>query len=229
MSALTEVLIDDSLVAEQNAIVRDAEALQIDGEPEYQIAAEFLLSVKDLAKRIVGTFADPKSKSYAAWKAICAAEKKELEPVERAESTIKRKMAKWEAIERQRREEERKKLAEAARKIEEDRRLALAIEAENAGRNSEAEKILARPTPVPVIHVPEPAKVSGISYRTTYTAEVVDLAAFIEWVSKDIETRGHFLTPNQQAINSRAREMKDAFRLPGCELRENRGVAAGRR
>ena len=174
-------------------------------------------------------FADPKKKAQEAHKSIVAAEKQQLEPVERAESIVKQKMAAWERAERDRIMAERRRLEAEARKRDEDRRFAAAIAAEEAGKKAEAEAILERPAPAPVVKMPEAPKVEGISYRTTYSGTVVDKAAFIRWIAENPEERGHFVLFNQSAIDSRAREMRGAFNLPGCELNERRSVAAGRR
>lgn len=220
--------IEGEFIEETNALVSEAETFTIQNDAQYLGAAEFLLGVKDLVKRIKDTFADPKQKAHEAHKAIVKAEKRELEPVERAESIVKRKMVEWERAERLRIEAERRELEAEARKREEERRLAAAIAAEESGRHDVAEAILDRPAPTPVVKMPEPAKIEGIGYRTTYSATVTDKAGFIRWVAENPEERGHFLLVNQSAIDSRAREMRQSFNLPGCQLQERRGIAARR-
>lgn len=133
-------------------------------------------------------------------------------------------------IAREAAEAERKRLAA----IEEEERLRLAAEAEASGATQEqVTEILDAPMPIPEpeVFIPEPVivptvaptyeKAAGFSVRWKYSARVVNITELIKAASTNSYLAG-YLQVNEGAVNALARSQKDAFRLPGCELRKER-------
>lgn len=133
-------------------------------------------------------------------------------------------------IAREAAEAERKRLAA----IEEEERLRLAAEAEASGATQEqVTEILDAPMPIPEpeVFIPEPVivptvaptyeKAAGFAVRWKYSAKFVDLTALIKAAAVNPYLAG-YLQFNEGAINAMARAQKDAFKLPGCELRKER-------
>lgn len=133
-------------------------------------------------------------------------------------------------IAREAAEAERKRLAA----IEEEERLRLAAEAEASGATQEqVTEILDAPMPIPEpeVFIPEPVivptvaptyeKAAGFSVRWKYSVRVVNITELIKAAASNSYLAG-YLQVNEGAVNALARSQKDAFRLPGCELRKER-------
>jgi hypothetical protein len=69
-------------------------------------------------------------------------------------------------------------------------------------------------------------KVAGVSYRKDYTAEVVDMVAFLAWVvgSKD---RQHYVEPVMSALKKLAQATQGAVSIPGVRFGV-KDIVAGR-
>jgi hypothetical protein len=122
-----------------------------------------------------------------------------------------------------------RRVAEAkARALEEEQRLAAAVQLEEAGHGRAAEVLLEAPAPVarPMISTPPPPKTKGMGTSTRYTAEVVDLEAMVAWV---VATRSwDLIAVNQRVLNKYASAEKDGFDIPGCRLYKDTQVSSRR-
>ena len=108
-------------------------------------------------------------------------------------------------------------LAEAARKQEEERKLAEAIAAEARGDKEEAEAIVSEPIEDVVVRVePEVAKIEGQFDRSSWSAECLDIEATILWAAQDVKARACYLAHAQVALNAHARAKKSVdLGIPG--------------
>jgi len=118
---------------------------------------------------------------------------------------------------------------------EEAERLRLAEDAEAGGATAEeVTEILATPLYEAPVIVPEPVapvvmptvaptfqKAAGFAVRWNYRAEVVDLTALIRAAAAN-QALAVYLQPNEKVLNQIARAQKEAFRVPGCELKKER-------
>ena len=102
------------------------------------------LYIRELRNEVRKVFEPMKKKAYAAYKEILNQYKKVEAPIIEAEKYCDRLLAEWFAEQRRIREEAERKRLEAIRKQkeEEERKLREALEAENAGKKEEAEKII---------------------------------------------------------------------------------------
>lgn len=162
-----------------------------------------------------------------------------------------------EEVERQRQEDERKareaqraveekllREAEAARQAEEEA-LRKAEEARAAGdeaaaraaeqaaarkaavaerREEKAGVVAMAPVVVKTVAAPE---ADGISYRTSYGAEVTDMTALLRGVLDGTVPR-EAVIPNEKFLSASARALKSAMNWPGVRVVATRVVAAGR-
>ena len=109
-------------------------------------------------------------------------------------------------------EAEQRRLTEIARKQEEERRLADALEAEKEGKVEEAQAILEEEVfvPTPVVHIDTP-KVDNRKYATRWSWKVTD----INKVPRE------YLKVDDIMMNSLVRSRKGQTRIPGIEVFED--------
>jgi hypothetical protein len=187
----------------------------------YVGAAGLLKTIAQLKKQIKDYNAPIKSKAKAALQAVVDAEKNLLEPLETAEGIIKAAIAKYD-IEQKRLQFE---AAERDRKREEEKRLAIAVEAEQSGQTLEAvREILNTPVASTKTIIPQ-AKVEGVFTRETWGAEVTDLRALCEAIAKGNASIESVL-PNMPFLNDRARTYKDKLDIPGVKAIKKTSVTA---
>ena len=199
-----------------------AEVLRVTDQPTFRQAGTLLLAVKDYRAK-VGEILDPIIKSAHDTHKKAVEQKKRLEePAIRAEQALKGALATYEQEQaRLRREAEIKAEAERMRLVAEIRQKN-AFLTEGAG-------VAASFAPEPVVAVrppmPEAPKTEGVSFRTQYRAEVVDLKALVQAVAAG-NAPLTMLQPDQAALNQMARAMKQGMNLPGVRVIEERIVAA---
>ena len=120
------------------------------------------------------------------------------------------------------------------RKAEEEAALAEAAELEALGLDEEAASVLAeaaevKPAPAPVISLPSTTpKVSGISFRENWRAEVVSLRSLVQAAALDERYLG-LLQVNQVALNGMVRALKGNMQVPGVRVWAERVASASAR
>jgi hypothetical protein len=170
-------------------------------------------------------------KAYSAWKEITNREKDMLDPLKAAEDTVKSKMLTYQRQEEEKRQTEQRRLQAEADAAAERERQRLLKEAEKLKtpelkeeRMRQAEEVIA-----PVITVQtETPKVSGISTRKTWKAEVIDKKAFVEAALKD-ENLLAFLEIDMSKMNKLAAATKGQISYPGIKFFEEQSLASGSR
>lgn len=229
MSSLALVVDSGAVVAKALTFPDQARALCISDAATYQGACEFLKGVKALRDEIAETFDPHIKRAHEAHKALLR-EKSEAEaPLADAERIAKSALVAYDREqERIRRDEAARQQAELRRQ-EEERRLAEAVALEEAGEVEIANAILNEPVRVPTVAVaPSTPKVSGISYRETWSASVTNLHALVTFVAANPSHVG-LLSANMPALNAQARSLKGQMQIPGVEAVCTRDVAAGKR
>lgn len=95
-----------------------AKGLVVIDDQTNEAAAELLLGIKDLSKRVNESFDPLKKKAHETWKAICDEQNRHLAPLAEAEKILKGSIGNF-ALEKQRRlEEERRRYEEEVRRAE---------------------------------------------------------------------------------------------------------------
>jgi len=205
----------DEVKAQALSLVEEAKCFLVRNDDEYRQAGAMLRDkIKPLLAEADRVFDPVISAAHAAHKSALAAKKEVTDPINQADTIVRRAMSSYssEQLRRQREEQERlrrEELAkrEAAMRAEEERRLSLAMAAEQAGNKELAEEIVSQPAPVieapaaTMVSAPIAApKVDGVSTREVWRWEVV---------SKD-SIRKEFLIPNESAIGALVRSQKSA-------------------
>jgi hypothetical protein len=204
-----------SLEAESSVLIVEARGIAIIDEESYRAAAEFRKGVKALAERIKHAFADAKRKAHQAHGAIVALENTQLAPVTQAEATVRARMNAYHASQERRRLEQTRLLRDEARRLEEERRLQEALDAEQDGDLAAADAILSAPISTPTVAAPPAVpKVAGVSYPTTWSFELEDIAEVARHVGTHPEDAG-LLSLNTVTTGQMVRARKELFCVPG--------------
>lgn len=234
MSAVPRITLVEAPAEEERAletkaidVATQAKTLVIRDPLTFQKAGDFLRVVKSMASEIT-TFWDPlKKKAFEAHRSLTAAEKGQLAPLVEAETYLKRGMAVYQEQEEKRRREEERRLQEEARKKAEEDRLALAIEAEQAGDKLSAEELIAAPVEAPVVVVKSETKAAGVSFRDNWKARVNDLRALARGVA-DGTVPAMAILPNQSFLDNQARASKGEIKYPGVQSYAEKVVSAAK-
>lgn len=207
-----------------------ATAMQVIDQRSHDDAGAALVALASLEKQITAHHEEPKRKAFEAHKAIVAAEKRLLEPLQQARRIINPKIVGWEAEQRRIHEELQRKAKEETERLAREATLAAAVEAEQAGASQDAvETILETPMvlPEPVV-APTWQKAAGIGTQERWHAEVVSLKALCQAVvdGKAPETA---VEANMTWLNQRARSDKEHFNVPGAKAVKETGVRVSQR
>ena len=155
-----------------------ASAIIINSEADYKKAAEFGRMLKQRNAQVTEFFAPMKKAAHEAHKNICDREKAMLDPLKKAEATVKSIMGNWvmeqERIRRAEEERLRKQAEEeAARKLEE------AIKLEEQGKSKEAEAAASTAAVIDTVAkniavVTDKPKADGVSTTTDWEITSID-------------------------------------------------------
>lgn len=202
-----------------------AKAVVVQDQAGYDAAVSLGKDVVALRKEIETQFKEPKQKAYDAHKAITAMEKRYLDPLVQAETILKDSIRKFTAEQERIRLENERILREQQARMEEEARLAAAIEAEQAGATQEeVQAVIEEPVFVaPVIAAPTFAKATGTSNPVTWSAQVVDIKKLCAEIAAGRQPET-LLMPNQPILNKMAVALKSALSIPGVKAVSTQGV-----
>ena len=177
-------------------------------DAQYVDASEFLIKIKE-KRRMWEKLITPAIQAAKEAHNRMLAVKKELDqPLERAENEILKpallRYSDRKAAERKAAEEQMNRML-----------------ADEAIKNQVGE--LSSPLPSPVVVLPKVEEPKGISYVTTFSAEVVDFKALLKAVL-DGTVPEDAIQPNMSFINQRARSLKTLMSWPGVEVKEKRST-----
>lgn len=197
-----------------------AEILKISDQKDYDYANQIGKQVA-IALKKVDEFCDPVIEAaHKTHKAALEQKKKLAAPFEAIASTIKTKMIAYYRAEQERIARERKEAEEKAKKEAEEKALAEAQALQDAGMAEAADAILDAPVAVERVNIPEIPKPDGISYRETWSAEVVDLMTLVKAVAEG-KAPIAYLEANTQALNTAARAFKGTVEIPGVRIKKD--------
>ena len=184
------------------------------------------MEIVGLRKQVVEHHKPIKEAAHKAHKTAIAAEKKLLDPLQQAETCLKRSIAAWDQEQQRIRQEEQRRLEAAQRKADEEARLALAQDAEANGATPETvDEILDTPVVTPsVVAAPTYEKGNGVSTSVRWHAEVVDIKALCLAVAQG-RASANLVQPNLPALNGMARAMKQTMNVPGVKAVSETTVA----
>lgn len=203
---------------ETKALSLESEARQlvITTETEYRDADRFGKAAKALLAEIDAAFDPIIEAAHASHKTALAQKKKQSAPVEEVKRIIADKMGTWYRAEQARVAEERRKAEAEARRIAEEEALRVAEELAAAGMHEAADVAMEAPVVERVV-VAEAPKIEGVSYRETWSAEVVNLAELVKAAAERPELMA-FLKADEVKLNGAARTYKNTYRIPGVRF-----------
>lgn len=217
---------------ETEILTAQADAFVIKTQVDYENTAGFLSGVKALQKKIKACFDPIVSTALQAHRVAVAKRKEHLDPAMKAEKIVKDKLidytehqeiirrAKQEQLDRQARaEEERKKkaLEERARKAEEQGKADKAAELREKKEDVQVDAPIA---------APRVAAPSGLTFKTSWYAEVTDKMALIKAVAEG-KALPTLLDANMSNLNKQASMYKDQVTIPGINFKSKK-VASSR-
>jgi hypothetical protein len=215
-----EMIETDELKKESELVIGDAKqiAASITSDAGLTAAAEFLVKIKGMRKKISDKFSPLTKSAYDTWKKIIALEKELDDPLLQAESTfLKPAMGKYQREQEQIRQKAQDELRLRMQQEEEDVRMAQAVVQEQMGNKDVAEAIIAEPVYVAPVILPKPEKTDGVSYKTIWRFEIVNEALIPR----------QYMMVNQPAIGAIVRAMKGATSIEGIKVFEETSVAVG--
>lgn len=237
------------LNARAQAALSMVESMEIDSQDTYELAAEELQAIKTKAKQLEDQRTAITGPINQALRGINALFKDPATFLEKAEGIIKRKMLTY-STEQERIAAAERARQEAAIKAEQDRLAREAAEREKAAAK-EAAKLMAEGDEIAAAEVqaqaaieaaslsataevmtvttvaPPVAKVSGISTRATFKAEVTDKAALIAHIAANPQF-ANLLDVNTSALNQMAKAMRESLSMPGVRVYEEKTLTSRR-
>lgn len=123
------------------AIEFQAESVVINGDEDYQAAAEFGRELKRKSAEVTAFFKPMKDAANKAHKEVCQRENAMLEPLKNAEGILKKEMGRY-TMEQERQRAEMERQLRLAAQAEADKKLAEAAAAEEAGDKAGCEAAL---------------------------------------------------------------------------------------
>lgn len=232
----------------------DATDYVIDSPTMYELASDDLKRVKGLQKEVEEKRTSITGPLNQAVKAVNDLFRAPKEYLDKAEATLKRSLVAY-TTEQERQAAAARAQAEAEARAERERLAQQEREAQEAARRAEAEaqaaaaagdqvaaakaiqeaqaaqaqaEMVAMTANVMTVApaVEAPAKVSGISGRVTYSAEVIDLLALVKAVAEGTAPI-ECLQADTKFLGAQARAFKKAGQLfPGVMAKEERGISA---
>ena len=206
-----------------------ARAIKIVDQDTYSHAAMLLVDIASLEKEIVDHHKPIKAAAFAAHKAATAAEKRLLDPLTEAKQIVKRAVGTWEDEQERIRREIERRAQEEARRQEEEMRLALAVQAEEAGATEETvAEIVEAPLSMPAPVVPMTFdRTKGVTTSKRWSAQLMNLKQLCRAVA-DGTVSTELVQPNMTALNAMARAMKSTMNIPGVRAVTETSVAVRR-
>lgn len=201
-------------------------------------AASRLQGISSMVKQVTDWFKPMKDAAFKAHREITAKEKSVLDPLENAKRHLSSQIGLFHRKEEEARVAEERRLQKEAQERtqkqaaeEAQRREELAIrksaELESQGKTEEAEMVLSHAAAtstaiqsqaqnVPIVHVPAPPKIAGVSIRQNWKFEIV---------SPDLVPR-EYLIPDEKTIGARVKALKDKCQIPGVRVYCEEGAAS---
>lgn len=235
MSAVLDLSERDTVTTEAMSWPDRARAVVVTTAEQYVVGADLLKGIKALRTKIAETFDPHVRRAHEAHKALVAEKAAAEAPLTQAEQILKHALVTYDNAQAALQREAQRIADEQARRDEEQRRLETAAAMEIEGHDygdaalvAEAHALLEEPVLAMAAPVAKSTPtVAGLSYRTTYAAQVTDLLALVRHVAQHPELI-NLLSANGPALNAQARSLKAALRLPGVRVIETRDAAVRR-
>lgn len=196
-------------------------------DPTMQRAGDTILEINKRIKLVDEKFSpsyeaamETKRKAEASRKALVDLIDEIKRPLVEVKAYLVKQGKDYKAVVAKREEEERRRLAEIARKEAEERALAEAEALEKAGEHEEAQAVIEAPVYAAPPPIQKPAfKVDGRSFQTRWKATVTDFCKLVKYCAANPQFL-HLVMANDSALNQMARALKQNMNIPGVSAQE---------
>jgi len=201
-----------------NDILDQSKLLKIFDIDSFNQATLFLKAVKSIQEEIDSAFDPIIRAQHQAHKKSLETKRRYSFPLDKAEGIVKVKIREYHLKAERARQEEEARLQREAKKAEEERLIQLAMEADEAGENDEAQLILSSSVEAPVITVPSQTNGNGISYREVWKFRITN---------PDL-VPGRYKIIDERKIGAVVRALKDKTNIPGIAVYCEKSVSVRR-
>jgi len=198
------------------SIIDQAQAVKVVDSESYASAAAVWSQIQDMIKEVKDTFDPICDAAHKAHKAATSKRAKYLDPLEDTGKAVKRIMSFYDAEQARKAKEEEDRLAAIEKKKSEERQLADAIAAAEAGDIEESEMILEEPPVIPQIIVKKdvPKIKGGPVFKEMWSAECFDIVALCKAIGEGKASK-ELVKANEPAQNKLAVALKLTLNIPG--------------
>lgn len=206
-----DVKVETDIDSQVLAIPEQARLIVVKDSESMTMADNTINGISEWLKKVDDHYKPMADAAFKTHRAITSRWKEIKQPLEDAKTHLVNLVKAYQRKVREEAEAEQRRLAEIARKQEEERRLAEAIEAEKEGNVEEAQAIIEEEmfVPTPIVR-PDVPKVDNRKYATRWTWKVTD----INKVPRE------YLMVDQIKMNGIVRAMKGNTRIPGIQVIE---------
>jgi hypothetical protein len=203
------------------AIPDMAHMIIVEDNLSMQMADNTRDAIKAMIKEVDTFFKPMADKAFQAHRAITGKWKETTQPLKDADLYLERQVKSYLAEVKRIADLDAARIREEQRKIEEERILREAAEAEAQGNTQEAEAIINEPVYVPYVPpVVTTPKVDNRRYRTIPRAKVIDKGALVRYVAAHPALLD-LIDINQSVINTKAKALgKEINNIPGLSYYE---------
>ncbi len=228
-TGIEELAATKTVAAKTRPWAERAAEIKVHDEESYSYAGEALKVVKALRAEVEAAFGPIVKAAHATWKVALAQRAEADDPLDKAESILKRSMTTWFQAEEYKKLQEAKRQREELERIANEEREAELVEAEAQGASvEEVTAIAERPAYIPPVHATMAApKLSGVATVKRWTFEVEDKLKLVKFVAANPQFL-HLLDANETALGGLARSLRNMMAIPGVKAYEITGMSARR-
>lgn len=212
----------ERLQAEANDMLGRVDAFQILDQESLKLACEERNTISDKIKAVKAHHAPIKKSAKATHTEACNAEKRAMEPWQKAQGLLEPKIIAFQEQQKRIKAQRDREAEEVARRQSEELQEMQVDQAVAAGASdAEIDAMIDAPPPAVAVVAPPPPiqRVVGSATVSTYKAEVYDLNALISAVATGRAAR-NYLQANQTTLNKWAAATEGRERIPGVTVVE---------
>lgn len=208
---------EKEIVEKAISIKAKADALVVIDQASYDAADAINKAARD-EKKAFHVWYDPIDEtSKKSRQAVIAQGKAIDDPLDYVVKVTGAKQAAWFKAEQAKKAEEKRIAEEALRKQAEEAQLKAAEQLAAAGMTAAADAVMESAPVIAKVEIAQPTKAEGVSFRTTYSAEVVSLMELVKSVAEG-KTPICYLTADIVSLNGWARSTKGTASIPGVKV-----------
>ena len=206
------------------ALLATAESFVITTPDEYTESGGLVREIVAKRKAVEATRKGITEPMDAAKRRVMELFRPGLDMLGKAEDRLKAAMVRFQRAEDQKQREDQARLDDIARK-ERERLAVRAVKEEDKGNTEKADVLYETALRVTAPEVAPTTRAAGVHMRTTWSAEVTDLAALVAAIAAGTVPL-ECVEPCMPILNAHARAWKDKLAFPGVRAVGTQGMAA---